>query len=281
VFNMVQGGGDVGAALSASKVDAVSFTGSVSTGRKIAQAAIQNMARIQCEMGSKNPIVITKHADIDLAVAQSIHGAFGASGQKCTASSRLIVEADVHDEFVEKLVEAAEAKTVGHALVQGTELGPVVTESQMNKIIGYMDLAKNEGGELVTGGERLDRDTEGYYLAPTIFTNTTNDMQVNREEIFGPMTCIIKVDNYDEGIALANDTEFGLAASVITQNLKEAEHFKRNAKFGSVLVNLATAGLDYHVPFGGRNASSYGPREQGEHAKDFYTIMKTAYTNPG
>jgi aldehyde dehydrogenase (NAD+) len=232
-------------------------------------------------MGSKNPIVITKNADMDLAIAQSIHGAFGATGQKCTASSRLMVEASIHDEFVEKFAKAAEAKTVGHALAKGTELGPIVSEGQMNKILGYMDLAKEEGGTLVTGGERLDRDTEGYYLAPTIFTDTKNDMRVNREEVFGPMTCIMKVDSYEEGIALANDTEFGLAASVITNSLKEAEHFKRNAKFGSVLVNLATAGLDYHVPFGGRNSSSYGPREQGEHAKDFYTIMKTAYTNPG
>lgn len=281
VFNMVQGGADVGAALSASKIDAVSFTGSVSTGRKIAQAAIQNMARVQCEMGSKNPIVITKNADIDLAVAQSIHGAFGASGQKCTASSRLIVEAPIHDEFVEKFTKAAEAKKVGHALAQGTELGPIVSESQMHKILGYMDLAKDEGGTLVTGGTRLEREKEGYYLAPTIFTDTQNDMRVNREEVFGPMTCVMKVESYEEGITLANDTDFGLAASVITNSLKEAEHFKRNAKFGSVLVNLATAGLDYHVPFGGRNSSSYGPREQGEHAKDFYTIMKTAYTNPG
>ena len=281
VFNMVQGGGDVGAALSSSKIDAISFTGSVSTGRKIAQAAIQNMARIQCEMGSKNPIVITKNADIDLAVAQSIHGAFGASGQKCTAASRLMVDAAIHDEFVEKLVTAAEAKKVGHALAEGTELGPIVSERQMNKILGYMDVAKDEGGTLVTGGSRVERDTEGYYLMPTIFTDTKNDMRVNREEVFGPMTCVVKIDSYEEGIALANDTEFGLAASVITNSLKEAEHFKRNAKFGSVLVNLATAGLDYHVPFGGRNSSSYGPREQGEHAKDFYTIMKTAYTNPG
>lgn len=281
VFNMVQGGGDIGAALASSKIDAVSFTGSVSTGRKIAQAAIQNMARVQCEMGSKNPIVITKNADMDLAVAQTIHGAFGASGQKCTASSRLMVEAPIHDEFVEKLAKAAEAKVVGHALTEGTELGPIVSEAQMNKILGYMDLAKEEGATLVTGGKRLDRETEGYFLAPTIYSDTKNDMRVNREEVFGPMTCVMKVDSYEEGIALANDTEFGLAASVMTNSLKEAEHFKRNAKFGSVLVNLATAGLDYHVPFGGRNSSSYGPREQGEHAKDFYTIMKTAYTNPG
>jgi aldehyde dehydrogenase (NAD+) len=192
-----------------------------------------------------------------------------------------MVDASIHDEFIEKLAKAAEAKKVGHALAKGTELGPIVSEGQMNKILGYMDLAKEEGGTLVTGGERLERETEGYYLAPTIFTDTKNDMRVNREEVFGPMTCVMKVDSYEEGIALANDTEFGLAASVMTNSLKEAEHFKRNAKFGSVLVNLATAGLDYHVPFGGRNSSSYGPREQGEHAKDFYTIMKTAYTNPG
>ena len=281
VFNIVQGGGDVGAALSSGKIDGVSFTGSVPTGRKIAQAAIQNMARVQCEMGSKNPIVVMDDADMDIAVAQSIHGAFGASGQKCTASSRLIVHEKIHDEFVEKLAKAAEAKKVGHALEEGTELGPIVSEPQMNKILDYVQIAKDEGGELITGGERLERATAGYYLPPTIFTNTTNDMRVNREEIFGPMTCVQKVSSYDEGLAMANDTEFGLAASIMTTNLKHAEHYKRNAKFGSVLVNLATAGLDYHVPFGGRNSSSYGPREQGMHAKDFYTVMKTAYTNPG
>ena len=281
VFNMVQGGGEVGAALSSGKIDGVSFTGSVATGRKIASAAVSNMARVQCEMGSKNPIVITEHADIDLAVTQSIHGAFGASGQKCTASSRLIVDAKVHDEFVEKFAKAAEAKRVGHALEVGTELGPIVSQTQMDKILDYMDVAKHEGGEIVTGGKRLERDTEGYYLAPTIVTGTTNDMRVNREEVFGPMTCVIKSDGYEQGLAMANDTDFGLSAAVITNSLKEAEHFKRNAKFGCVLVNLPTAGLDYHVPFGGRNASSYGPREQGEHAKDFYTIMKTAYTDPG
>ena len=281
VFNMVQGGGQIGAALSSSKIDGVSFTGSVATGRKIAQSAIQNMARIQCEMGSKNPIVVMDDADLDLAVAQSIHGAFGATGQKCTASSRLIVHEKIHDEFVEKLAKAADAKRVGHALETGTELGPVVSEGQMNKILDYMELAKKEGGELVTGGERLQRNTEGYYLPPTIFTGTTNDMRVNREEVFGPMTCVQKISSYEEGLSIANDTEFGLAASIMTSSLKHAEHYKRNAKYGSVLVNLATAGLDYHVPFGGRNSSSYGPREQGEHAKDFYTIMKTAYTNPG
>lgn len=281
VFNMVQGGGEVGAALSSGKIDGISFTGSVATGRKIAQAAIMNMTRIQCEMGSKNPIVVMDNADMDLAVAQSIHGAFGASGQKCTASSRLIVHENIHDEFVEKLSKAANAKKVGHALEDGTELGPVVSEGQMDKILDYMKLAKDEGGKLVTGGERLERSTEGYYLPPTIYSNTTNNMRVNREEIFGPMTCVQKVSSYEEGLAMANDTEFGLAGSIMTGNLKQAEHFKRNANFGSVLVNLATAGLDYHVPFGGRNRSSYGPREQGEHAKDFYTIMKTAYTNPG
>ena len=281
VFNMVQGDGKVGAALSSGKVDAISFTGSVATGRKIAAAAIQNMARIQCEMGSKNPILVMDDADMDVAVSMCLHGAFGASGQKCTASSRLIVHEAIHDEFVEKFAKASDAKRVGHALEDGTELGPVVSEGQMNKILSYMDLAKEEGGELITGGSRLQRNTEGYYLPPTIYTNTTNDMRVNREEIFGPMTCVQKVSSYDEGLEKVNDTEFGLSAAIITTGLKHAEHFKRNAKYGATLVNLPTAGLDYHVPFGGRNASSYGPREQGEHAKDFYTIMKTSYTNPG
>lgn len=281
VVNLVQGGGNIGAALSSSKIDAVSFTGSVATGRKIAAAAVQNMARVQCEMGSKNPILIMDDADMDVALTASLHGAFGASGQKCTASSRLIVHEGIHDEFVEKFAKAAAQKRVGHALEEGTELGPVVSEGQMNKILSYMDVAKAEGGELVTGGNRLERDTEGYYLAPTVYVGTTNDMRVNREEIFGPMTCVQKVSSYEEGLAKANDTEFGLAGAIITSSLKHAQHFKRHASFGSTLVNLATAGLDYHVPFGGRNSSSYGPREQGEHAKDFYTIIKTSYTNPG
>jgi aldehyde dehydrogenase (NAD+) len=193
----------------------------------------------------------------------------------------LIVEDPIHDEFVEKFVKASELKKVGHALAEGTELGPVVSEGQMNKILSYMDLAKSEGGTLLTGGGRAETEHEGYYLAPTVFTDTDNQMRVNKEEVFGPMTCIMRVDSYEEGLSLANDTEYGLSASIITNSVKEAQHYKRNAKFGSVLVNLATAGLDYHVPFGGRNASSYGPREQGEHAKDFYTIMKTSYTNPG
>lgn len=193
----------------------------------------------------------------------------------------MIVDAKVHDEFVERFAKAAQGKKIGHALAEDTQLGPVVSEGQMNKILGYMDLAKEEGATLVTGGERVEQETQGYFLAPTIYTQTRNDMRVNREEVFGPMTCVIKTESYEEGLAMANDTQFGLAASVITNSVKEAEHFKRNAKFGSVLVNLATAGLDYHVPFGGRNSSSYGPREQGQHAKDFYTVMKTAYTNPG
>lgn len=282
VFNMVMGAGDIGEALSSAKgVDAISFTGSVATGRKIAAAAIGNMARIQCEMGSKNPITILNDADMDIAVNSAVHGAFGATGQKCTASSRLIVEAGIHDEFVEKFTKAAEAKVVGHALEEGTELGPIVSENQMNKVLGYMQMAKDEGCTLVTGGERLERGAEGYYLPPTIFTDSRNDMTVNREEAFGPMTCIIKVDSYEEGLAVSNDTDFGLSSAIITNSLKKASHFKSNSRSGCVLVNLPTAGLDYHVPFGGRNSSSYGPREQGEHAKDFYTIMKTSYTNPG
>ena len=281
VFNMVQGDGEIGAALSSGKIDAVSFTGSVPTGRKIAKAAIENMARVQCEMGSKNPMVIMDDADMDVAVAQCLAGSFGASGQKCTAASRLIVHEKIHDEFVEKFAKAASERVVGHALNEGTQLGPVVTESQMEKILSYMQLAKDEGGEIVTGGGRVERDTDGYFLAPTVVAGTTNDMRVNREEIFGPMTCVQKVSSFDEGLAMANDTEFGLTAAIVTSSLKHAQAFKKGAKFGAVLVNLATAGLDYHVPFGGRGSSSYGPREQGEHAKDFYTIMKTAYTHPG
>ena len=272
VFNMVQGAGDVGAALSASKVDAISFTGSVPTGKKIALAAIKNMARVQCEMGSKNPIVITKNADIDLAVAQSVHGAFGASGQKCTASSRLIVEDTIHDEFVEKFVKASELKKVGHALAEGTELGPVVSEGQMNKILSYMDLAKSEGGTLLTGGGRAESEHEGYYLAPTVFTDTNNQMRVNKEEVFGPMTCIMRVNSYEEGLSLANDTEFGLACYFYSRDIGRIWRVGEALEYGIVGINEGIISNEM-APFGGVKESGQG-REGSRYGMDDYLEIK-------
>jgi aldehyde dehydrogenase (NAD+) len=283
LFNLVMGsGGSIGQALVESpKVNGISFTGSVPVGRGIARAAIENFTKIQMEMGSKNALAVMDDADVDLAVTLAAGGAFGGSGQKCTASSRLIVHSKVHDEFVEKLKVATEALKVDHALKEGTQLGPVVSDSQLQSNLKYVDLAKSEGCQLICGGERVERDTEGYYMTPALFTGSTNQMQVNREELFAPMACVIKVDGYEEALATVNDTNFGLTSGIVTTSLARANHFRRNAQTGCVMVNLPTAGTDYHVPFGGRGDSSYGPREQGRGAAEFYTIVKTAYISSG
>lgn len=283
LFNLVAGPGrDVGQRLVESRdVAAISFTGSVPVGRGIAASAIQNMTKVQMEMGSKNPMVIMDDADLDLAVANACGAAFGGTGQKCTAASRLIVHASIHDAFVEKLVTAAEALKVGHALEDGTQLGPVVSEDQLKQNLDYIDIGKSEGAELLTGGERLERGTEGYYMAPAIFSGKTNDMRINREEMFAPITCVMKADSYGEALAIANDSAFGLTAGIMTRSLARASHFRANMRAGCVMVNLPTAGTDYHVPFGGRGASSYGPREQGTYAAEFYTSVKTAYVAAG
>ena len=283
LFNLVMGAGrDVGQRLVESpKINAISFTGSVPVGRGIAMAAVQNFTKIQAEMGSKNALAVMDDADIDLAVSLALGGAFGGSGQKCTASSRLIVHAGVHDAFVEKLVAGAQAMKVGHYLEEGIAMGPVVSEQQLNENLAYADLGKSEGAELACGGARLDMPHEGYYMSPGVFLNTTNDMRINREEMFAPLTSVIKVGSYDEALATVNDTNFGLTSGIVTKSLARATHFRRNARTGVVTVNLPTAGTDYHVPFGGRGDSSYGPREQGKAAAEFYTTVKTAYIAAG
>lgn len=283
LFNLVTGPGrEVGQRLIESReVDAITFTGSVPVGRGIAAAAIRNMTRVQMEMGSKNPMVIMDDADLDLAVACASGAAFGGTGQKCTAASRLIVHAAIHDAFVEKLVKAAEALKVGHALEAGTQLGPVVSEGQLKQNLDYVAIGRDEGADLLTGGTRLERATEGYFMAPAVFAGTRNDMRINREEMFAPITCVMKADSYDEALAIANDSEFGLTAGIMTRSLARASHFRANMRAGCVMVNLPTAGTDYHVPFGGRGASSFGPREQGTYAAEFYTTVKTAYVAAG
>ena len=283
LFNLVMGpGGAVGQHLvESSHLDAISFTGSVPVGKGIAAAAIGNLTKVQMEMGSKNPLAVMDDADLDLAVSLALGGAFGGTGQKCTASSRLIVHAAVHDAFVDKLIAGAQALQVGHALTAGTQLGPVVSQQQLDENLAYVALGKTEGAELACGGDRLTRDTDGYFMAPGVFLNTTNDMRINREEMFAPLAAVIKVDSYGEALQVVNDTHFGLTSGIVTRSLSRATHFRRNARTGCVMVNLPTAGTDYHVPFGGRGSSSYGTREQGTYAAEFYTTVKTAYIASG
>ncbi|WP_323803001.1 aldehyde dehydrogenase family protein [Sulfitobacter litoralis] len=283
LFNLVMGAGrEIGQKLVESpELDAISFTGSVPVGRGIAAAAVQNFTKIQMEMGSKNALAVMDDADLDLAVSLALGGAFGGSGQKCTASSRLVVHEAVHDAFVDKLVAGAKAMKVGPALAEGTQIGPVVSEEQLNANLDYIALGKSEGAVLECGGERLSMETEGYYMSPAVFTATTNDMRINREEMFAPIACVIKVGSYAEALEVVNDTEFGLTSGIVTRSIARATHFRRNARTGCVMVNLPTAGTDYHVPFGGRGNSSYGPREQGSYAAEFYTTVKTAYIAAG
>lgn len=283
LFSLVMGAGrTIGQRLIESpRINAISFTGSVPVGKGIAAAAIQNLTKVQLEMGSKNALAVMDDGDIDLAVTLALGGAFGSTGQKCTASSRLVVHQAVHDEFVEKLTAGAQALVVGHALEAGTQIGPVVSEQQLNENLANVELGKSEGAELLCGGQRLEMPTSGYFMSPGVFVGTTNDMQINRQELFAPLAAVIKVDSYDEALTVVNDTNFGLTSGIVTTNLARATHFRRNAKTGCVMVNLPTAGTDYHVPFGGRGDSSYGTREQGTYAAEFYTTVKTSYISSG
>lgn len=282
VLNLVMGKGSVvGQAILDSKdIRAVSFTGSVGTGRRVAEASIKVMRKFQLEMGGKNPMVVLDDADLEVAVEACLNGAFYSTGQRCTASSRLIVQDGIHDRFVARLKEKMAALVVGDPLDKTTQIGPVVDESQLEQDEKYIAIGKDEGAELV-GGERLKKGTEGFFLAPALFVGATNDMRVSREEIFGPVASVIRVKDYDEALAVANDTEFGLSAGICTSSLKYATHFKRNSQAGMVMVNLPTAGVDFHVPFGGSKGSSYGSREQGRYAVEFYTTVKTAYAFAG
>lgn len=283
LVNLLMGSGpEIGQRLVTNpQIDAISFTGSVPVGRSIAAAAAHHLTKLQLEMGSKNALVVMDDADLELAVSIALSGAFGGSGQKCTASSRLVVHDHIHDTFVEQLVKGANALKVGHALADGTQIGPVISQQQLDSNLAYVALGKTEGAELACGGVRLDLDTEGYFMAPGVFIGGTNAMRINREEMFAPLTCVIKVGSYEEALATVNDTKFGLTCGIATRDLARATHFRRHARTGVVTVNLPTAGTDYHVPFGGRGASSYGPREQGKAAAEFYTTIKTAYIAAG
>ena len=282
VFNLVMGLGSVvgETLLNSSHVDAVTFTGSVQTGRKVASACVAGMKKFQLEMGGKNPLVVLDDADLQVAVECALQGAFFSTGQRCTASSRLIVTKGIHDRFVEALAERMKSVVVDDALKAGTQIGPVVDQSQLDQDMEYVAIGRKEGATLREGGERLNRDTPGFYLSPALFTNVDNSMRIAREEIFGPVAAVIAAKDYDEALAIANDTPFGLSSGICTTSLKHSSHFKRNSQAGMVMVNLAAAGVDYHVPFGGRKGSSYGPREQGRYAVEFYTTVKTAYTLP-
>lgn len=283
VLNLVMGSGSqIGGVLcSHPEVDAISFTGSVPTGRRIAADCVSgpSMKRMQLEMGGKNPLIVLDDADLEVAVECAVQGAFFSTGQRCTATSRFIVTEGIHDRFVRGIIQRLDRLNIGHALRADSHIGPVVDQKQFDVDLEYIDIGRKEGARLAWGGEVLERDTPGYYLQPALFTEANPSMRIAREEIFGPIASVTQARDFEEALHIANDTEFGLAAGICTTSLRHASQFKRQAQAGIVKVNQATSGLDYHLPFGGRKASSYGPREQGQYAVDFYTVVKTAYTS--
>ncbi len=279
VVNLVIGRGGVGQAIvDHPDVDGVSFTGSQTVGAGVAEGAVKRQARVQLEMGGKNPLIVLDDADLDRAVIIALDGSYYATGQRCTASSRLIVQDAIHDRFVAALAEKVVALRVGHALAPETQVGPAVSEQQRETSYRYVDIARDAGGRVVTGGDRLSLDAPGWYVQPTLIADTDPTARINREEVFGPVAATIRVKSYEEALEIANGVEFGLSAGIVTSSLKHARDFQRRAKAGMTMVNLPTAGVDYHVPFGGTKKSSYGAREQGFAAADFFTQTKTSYS---
>jgi acyl-CoA reductase-like NAD-dependent aldehyde dehydrogenase len=284
VVNFVTGpGAAVGSALiEHPAVRAISFTGSTEIGTRVYQSGSQRGARVQCEMGGKNPLVVLADADLETAVRLTLEGAFSGTGQKCTATSRVIVEQPLHDAFLSRLVEAAKMLTVGNPLDEDTFVGPVVDESQMTKVLNDIDIGRREGAELLCGGRRLtERGLQrGYFVEPTVFARVTPDMRIAQEEIFGPVVAVMPARDFDDTVALANRTRYGLAASIVTGSLAKAHAFTERVEAGLVMVNLPTVGVEYQAPFGGTKASGTAFKEQGKVAVDFYTEVRTVAMRP-
>jgi aldehyde dehydrogenase (NAD+) len=279
VLNVVTGpGSEVGGTIASHPaVDAVSFTGSTQVGNTVYDTATDDGKRVQLEMGGKNPTVVSASADVEEAADIVAAGAFGVTGQACTACSRAIVHEDVYDEFVDGMVERAEAIDHGHGL-DGPGMGPHVSQDELDSTLEYVEIGQEEGATLETGGAALDH--EGYLVEPAVFSDVTSDMRIAQEEIFGPVISIIPVSDFDEGVRVANDVDYGLSASVVTEDHTEANRFVGEVDAGVLKVNEKTTGLELHVPFGGVKASSSETyREQGDAGLDFYTISKTVYDN--
>jgi alpha-ketoglutaric semialdehyde dehydrogenase len=279
VFNLTMGPGhSTGAALAAHPgLSALSFTGSQPTGRALASSLVARGVKLQLEMGGKNPLVVCDDADLAVAVDCAVQSGFFSSGQRCTASSRVIVTPGIYDRFVDALTLATTQLRVGDAMDSTTQVGPVVHAQQLSKVLDYVRIGQEEGARLVVGGQALRLAKPGHYMAPALFVDAHAGMRISSEEIFGPVVSVQRASSYADALLQANASPFGLSAGVVTQSLATARHFQRHAQAGMVMVNLPTAGVDFHAPFGGSKGSSYGPREQGTHAQAFYTQVKTAY----
>lgn len=281
VLNFITGSGSVigQALIDHPLLNAITFTGSEGVGAGVAKSAAARGIKFQLEMGGKNPVIVTKDADLDAAVEAVISGGFRSTGQKCTASSRVIVETAVYDAFKEKLIQETEKITVGDGLKAGIWMGPCASESQFTTVRKYIEKGLEEGASVLYGGEQLTGGEfdKGFYVAPTIFENVKPDMAIAQEEIFGPVIALLKAVDLEEAIKLANDTKYGLSASIFTSNIGSLLEFIDEIDAGLVRINAESAGVELQAPFGGMKASSTGSREQGEAAKEFFTAIKTVF----
>lgn len=284
VLNLVNGKGSlIGQRLVDHKdVSALTFTGSNTVGKQVASGAVVRGAKYQLEMGGKNPVIVLEDADLDHAAELTVMGAMKQTGQRCTATSRAYIHHFVYDEFKEKVLEKVQSLKIGNGLEEETDLGPLASKAQMDIVLRYIEKGKEEGALLLAGGNRPMGEVfaDGYYVEPTVFENVTNDMVIAREEIFGPVLCLIKVDSFEAAIEQANDTVYGLSASLFTNNLSKALTFVNGIDAGLIQINGETGGAEPQAPFGGMKASSSNSREQGQAAKEFFTSIKTVTMTP-
>jgi aldehyde dehydrogenase (NAD+) len=281
VLNLVLGSGsDAGDEIVNHRaVRAISFTGSNSVGLKLYEQAARRGVRVQCEMGGKNPVVVLEDADMGLAVESTAQGAFGSTGQRCTATSRAVVVESVADEFVERVAARARALKIGDGASPGTDVGPIVDAGQFESVLRYIDIGREDGASLVTGGAAADGLRKGFFIQPTVFDRVTPDMRIAREEIFGPVLSVLRVKDFEEALHVANDCEYGLSSSVFTNDAARIFRFVEEIETGMTHVNSPTTGGEAHIPFGGTKATGVGDFEQGSTALDFYTELKVVYVD--
>ncbi len=283
VLNLILGAGaEVGDEITRhAAVKAISFTGSTATGIKLYEQAARRGAKVQCEMGGKNPVVVLADCDLDLAVESTANGAFGSTGQRCTATSRAIVVDTIADEFVRKIVEKAERMRIGDGANSETEMGPMVDEKQFRNVLKYIGIGREDGAEMLCGGKRAAGENleNGYFIEPTVFDRVTPEMRIAQEEIFGPVLSILRVKDFDEAMLVANDSQYGLTSSVFTNDPNLIFRFVHEIETGMTHINSPTTGGEAHVPFGGVKMTGIGAREQGSTALDFYTELKVVYVD--
>jgi aldehyde dehydrogenase (NAD+) len=285
VINFVAGGGKTGSAIvTAGPVKAVSFTGSCGVGNQLHETASKRRIRIQLEMGGKNPTVVLADCDFKSAVENVVNASFFSTGQKCTATSRAIVEDETYDKFVQAVVERTKQLKVGDGMKPGVDIGPAVSEAQLNTNLEYIEIGTKEAGKPLCGGERLTGKgpngedlSKGYFFSPAVFANVSNDMRLAQEEVFGPVLAIIRAKDFADAMTLANATPLGLSASVQTTNVSRVFDFVNQMESGLLTVNLPSAGVEYQLPFGGTKDSGFGPKEQGPAALEFYSDYRTVY----